>query len=112
MVSSMKSYDTDYRRYAHNALNSTALGVSLPQLVGRLDDTKAADNLFNHPEATPDTVQAGHRALVLDALQESGYYLLLEDTTEFDWTGRQPLPGLGPIGNSNTTTQGVLLPKT
>ena len=70
-------------------------GVSLPQLFGRWDDTKAAYNLFKHPEASPDTVQAGHRAVVLDALQESGCYLLLEDTTELDWSGRQPIPGLG-----------------
>jgi hypothetical protein len=84
-------------------------GVSLPQLFGRWYDTKAAYNLFGHAEANPDTVQAGHRALVLDALQESGTYLLLEDTTELDWTGRHPIPGLGPVGNRNTATQGVLL---
>jgi hypothetical protein len=69
-------------------------GVSLPQLFGRWYDTKAAYNLFKPPEATPDTVQAGHRALVLDARQENGCYLLLEDTTELDWSGRQSIPGL------------------
>src|SRR5512143_3824715 len=84
-------------------------GGSLPPLCGRWYDTKAAYNLFKHPEATPDTVQAGHRALVLDALQASGTYLLLEDTTELDWTGRRPIPGLGPVGKCNTATQGVLL---
>jgi hypothetical protein len=84
-------------------------GVSLPQRFGRWYDTKAAYNLFKPPEVTPDTVQAGHRAVVLDALQEPGSYLLLEDTTELDWSDRQPIPGLGPIGNSNTATQGVLL---
>src|SRR5512143_1210837 len=84
-------------------------GASLPQLFGRWYDTKAAYTLFGHAEANPDTVQAGHRALVLDALQPSGTYLLLEDTTELDWTGRHPIPGLGPVGNCNTATQGVLL---
>src|SRR5512143_1255128 len=84
-------------------------GASLPQLFGRWDDTNAAYTLFGHAEANPDTVQAGHRALVLDALQESGTYLLLEDTTELDWTGRHAIPGLGPVGNRNTATEGVLL---
>src|SRR5205814_6900742 len=32
-----------------------------------------------------------------------------EDTTEMDWTGRDPIPGLGPVGSSNERTQGVHL---
>ena len=45
----------------------------------------------------------------MEQLEKPGTYLLIEDTTELDWTGRVPIPGLGPIGNRNDGTQGVRL---
>ena len=84
-------------------------GASIPQLFAHPYDTKAAYTLFGHAEADPDTIQATHRALVLEQMEAPGTYLLIEDTTELDWTGRAPIVGLGPIGNSTTKTQGVIL---
>jgi Transposase DNA-binding/Transposase Tn5 dimerisation domain len=84
-------------------------GASIPQLFAHPYDTKAAYTFFGHAEAEPDTIQATHRALVLEQMEAPGTYLLIEDTTELDWTGRAPIEGLGPIGNSNTKTQGVIL---
>src|SRR3954447_5227966 len=84
-------------------------GASIPQLFAHPYDTKAAYTFFGHAEAEPETIQAAHRALVLEQMETPGTYLLIEDTTELDWTGRAMIEGLGPIGNSNTKTQGVIL---
>lgn len=84
-------------------------GASIPQLFARPYDVKAAYHFFDHPEVTPESVQSAHRAWVMEQLERAGTYLLIEDTTELDWTDRAPIPGLGPIGNSNEGTQGVRL---
>ena len=79
-------------------------GGSIPTLFAHPYDIKAAYHLFKHLEATPDNVQAGHRELVLSEMQTPGVYLLLEDTTELSFSGRKPVPGLGPIGNGAAKT--------
>jgi hypothetical protein len=84
-------------------------GASIPQLFAHPYDTKAAYTFFAHPEVEPDTLQTTHRRLVAEQMESPGTYLLLEDTTELDWTGREWIPGLGPIGNSTVSTQGVIL---
>jgi hypothetical protein len=84
-------------------------GASIPQLFAHSYETKAAYTFFAHPEAEPDTLQTTHRSLVAEQMESQGTYLLLEDTTELDWTGRERIPGLGPIGNSTVSTQGVIL---
>ena len=38
-----------------------------------------------------------------------GHYLLLEDTSEISFSGREPIEGLGPIGEGNQGQQGFLL---
>jgi hypothetical protein len=83
-------------------------GASIPQLFAHPYDTKAAYTFFAHPEVDPETLQLTHRSLVAERMGHSGTYLLVEDTTELDWTGRARIPGLGPIGNSTVGTQGVL----
>jgi hypothetical protein len=84
-------------------------GGSIPTLFAHPYDIKAASNLFKHPEATPDNVQAGHRELVLSEMQTPGVYLLLEETTELSFSGRKPVPGLGPIGNGAAGLQGFFV---
>ena len=76
-------------------------GRSIPGLFTRSYDVKAAYDLFDHPEATPDKIQAGHRVLVRDLVSRPGEYLLIEDTTSVSYTGRQPIDGLGSVGHSS-----------
>jgi len=76
-------------------------GRSIPGLFTRSYDVKAAYDLFDHPEATPDKIQAGHRGLVRDLVSQPGEYLLIEDTTSVSYTGRQPVAGLGSVGHSS-----------
>ena len=68
--------------------------------------SKRHTSFFKHQEATPDNIQSGHRALVLEAMRQPGVYLLLEDTTELSWSGKHAIGGLGPIGNSAAGLQG------
>lgn len=101
---------SDKRRHQRVITIATALasqpGLSLPQLFATRYELKAAYNLFQHSEATPDNLQAGHRDLVKERLQEPGTYLLPEDTSEFIWTG-EPIEGLGMV--SSPKGQGFLL---
>ena len=104
---------TDIRRVARVKTIAEAMAVhpgrSIPQLCRSPYAVKATYNLFKHEEATPENIQAGHRALVLEAMRQPGVYLLLEDTTELSWSGKQAIAGLGPIGNSAAGLQGFFL---
>ena len=84
-------------------------GASVPRLFAHPYDTKAAYTFFDHPEAEPETIQAAHRDLVAEVMHSRGTFVLPEDTTEMSFSGRAEIKGLGPVGNSNTGTQGFLL---
>jgi Transposase DNA-binding len=104
---------TDIRRVARVQTIAEAMAVhpgrSIPQLCASPYAVKATYNLFKHAEATPENLQAGHRALVREAMRQPGVYLLVEDTTELSWSGKQAVAGLGPIGNSAVGLQGFFL---
>jgi hypothetical protein len=76
-------------------------GRSIPGLFTHRYDVKAAYDVFDHPEATPDHLQAGHRRWVRDQVSRPGEYLLIEDTTAVSYRGRQPIRGLGSVGHSS-----------
>jgi hypothetical protein len=76
-------------------------GRSIPGLFTNRYDVKAAYDVFDHPEATPDHIQAGHRHWVRDQVSRSGEFLLIEDTTAVSYPQRQPIRGLGSVGHSS-----------
>jgi hypothetical protein len=80
---------------------ATHPGRSIPALFTRWYDVKAAYDMFDHPEAKPDNIQASHRRLVRDQLSRPGESLLIEDTTAVSYRGRQPIDGLGSVGHSS-----------
>jgi transposase-like protein/DDE family transposase len=84
-------------------------GVTLPGLFGTWKDTKAIYRLLNHDSITPDIIQAEHKENCKRKISEKGTYLLIEDTSDFSWSGHQPIEGLGPIGSSKSGLQGFLL---
>lgn len=84
-------------------------GASIPQLFARPYDVKAAYTFFRHWDSTPDNLQAGHREATLERMRAPGVFLQIEDTSEFSWSGSQPIAGLGPIGNSAEGLQGFLM---
>jgi hypothetical protein len=84
-----------------------APGRSITGLFKHRRDSKAAYQLFNHEDATPENVQRSHRDQVRWQLAEAGTYLLLEDTTEVTWANATERPGLGIT--SAKRQQGFLL---
>jgi hypothetical protein len=104
---------TDVRRVARVKPIAEAMAVqpgrSIPKLCRNQSAVKATDNLFKHEEATPENLQSGHRAVVLEEMQQPGVSWLLEDTTELSWSGQHPIAGLGPIGNSAAGLQGCFV---
>lgn len=107
------AFSTDKRRKqriisiaAHQAIFP---GRSIPQLFTSTYDVKAAYNLFDHPESTPKFIQKGHRELVNMELNQPGTYLLIEDTSELSWSGKDSIPGLGPISDFRSKNQGFSL---
>src|SRR5499426_2127774 len=74
---------TDIRRVARVKKIAETMAVhpgrSIPKLCDSPYAVKATYNLFKHEEATPDNIQAGHRAVVLQEMRQPGVYLL------FNW---------------------------
>ncbi|QDV34156.1 IS4/Tn5 family transposase DNA-binding protein [Tautonia plasticadhaerens] len=84
-------------------------GRSIPAPFEDRYDIKAAYHLFDHADATPERLQAGHRGLVAEALRQRGTSLLIEDTTVISYPGRRPVPGLGTVGYSGRGQTGFHL---
>jgi hypothetical protein len=85
-------------------------GKLMPELFTKKYDIEATYELLRHPEVTPDRIQATHRRLVKAELRTPGRFLLIEDTTFPSYSHRpEPVPGLGPIGDSEPGQQGFLL---
>jgi hypothetical protein len=85
-------------------------GKMIPELFTRKYDIDATYDVLDEREVAPDAIQAGHRRLVMGELRTPGRYLLLEVTTFPSFSHRkQPVPGLGPIGDSEPGQQGFLL---
>lgn len=85
-------------------------GKFIPELFTAKYDIEATYELLRRNDVTPDRIQAAHRRLVKNELRTPGRFLLIEDTTIPSYTHRrEPVPGLGPIGDSEDGQQGFLL---
>jgi hypothetical protein len=73
--------------------------ASFPDQAGSWGATKAGYRLFDREEATFEALQAPHWQLTRQAAGECGVVLMIEDTTELDFTGHRSTAELGPIGN-------------
>lgn len=64
-------------------------------------ELKAAYRLFGREETTYADITAPHFARVRERCRAPGEYLLVEDTTELDYTAHPATTGLGRIGDDN-----------
>ena len=88
-------------------------GCSLASLYSKWYDTKAVYNLINEDVMTPDTIQENHRILTNKNIENwEGDVLLIEDSSEFQWNGLEPIEGLGPVGSGRKGDQGFILHST
>lgn len=53
-------------------------------------DTQAAYRFFNNPEVTPEQILLPHRQATVRRMQKQAVVLLLQDTTELDYTAHPP----------------------
>jgi hypothetical protein len=62
---------------------------------------------------SPDIIQSTHKKLTHEqVLKWPGDVLAIEDASEFEWNGKEPIEGLGPIGSGRDTDQGFILHST
>jgi Transposase DNA-binding/Transposase Tn5 dimerisation domain len=106
-------FSTDERRTKRvinfAARMKDAPGKSIPQLWENTYDIKATYNLLKHPESHPDYLQRGHRNLVKNEISKPGTYLIIEDDSELSWSGKDPIEGLGPVGDFRNGLQGFMM---
>lgn len=82
----------------------------LPQAFPEWKELKPVYRLLDHLEFGPDEIQGPHRQRVLAECQQPGEYLLIEDTTELDYSSHRRTQQLGFIGNGRG--RGLLLHST
>jgi hypothetical protein len=93
----------DVRRTARAVKVAQALaqapGGTLPDPLSNWSELKAAYRLLNQPECTFERLLQPHWTRTQAACAARGSYLLIEDTTELDYTEHGVVTGLGRIGN-------------
>src|SRR4029077_15360117 len=82
-------------------------GGTLPQAMPDWKETKAAYRFFTQLQGGGEPIQRAHWERTRAQCQQPGEYLLIEDTSELDYTGHVECEGLGSIGNGGG--RGLLL---
>jgi hypothetical protein len=85
-------------------------GGTLPQAFTQWKELKAAYRFLDQPKVTWEGIQSAHWERTYGACCQAGEYLLLEDTTELDYSFHPATEELGPIGNGRG--RGLLLHST
>lgn len=82
-------------------------GGTLPRVFGKMKELKAAYRFFGQAKVGPREVQAAHRRQTLERCRGAGEYLLIEDSSELDYSDQGGCEDLGSIGNGRG--RGLLL---
>ncbi len=82
-------------------------GGTLPQAFPEWSELKAAYRFFNQPKITFEEIQRPHWQRTRAVCQQPGQYLLIEDTSELDYTDHPMTEEMGCIGNGRG--RGLLL---
>lgn len=72
---------------------------SFPDQTECWDDLRAAYRFFDTDQVTPKGIIAPHCRMTRVSCQPGDVKLIINDTTEVDYTSRHTAKGLGPIGN-------------
>jgi hypothetical protein len=88
------------RRLVHIATKLAASpGGTLPQAFPQWAELKAAYRFFDHPAVDFGSVLAPHFQRTRRACREPGEYLIIEDTSDLDFSRHRKTQGLGVIGD-------------
>lgn len=72
--------------------------ASLPQACGNWAATKAAYRFMASEQVTPQAIRDAHHGQVLERARRLERVLLIQDTTDLDFTAHKQTTGLGPLG--------------
>jgi hypothetical protein len=70
-------------------------------------ETKAAYRIFSHKRVTAEQVLAPHREATLQRIEAHHTVLLIQDTTQLNYSGQKQKENIGPINRDNH--RGILL---
>jgi len=74
---------------------------TLPQAFDTWGDLKGAYRLLSTPQVTHEKILEPHLEHTRQSCTQAGEYLLIEDTTELDYSHHRACQGLGQIGNEH-----------
>lgn len=74
--------------------------------------TKAAYRLFANPKAAEDKIFAAHRKCTVQRLHGQPVVLAIQDTSYLNYSHHPRTRGLGPIGDSRSDAQGLIMHST
>jgi hypothetical protein len=80
---------------------------SIPANCSTWGETKAAYRFFDNGKATIAKILAPHHLATLDRIRSEKVALLLQDTTDIDFTGRQSISGIGYTGSTQETQKSM-----
>jgi|SRR6516162_189638 hypothetical protein len=96
--------DLGHRRRTQRLVNigthlAQSPGGTLPQAFPEWDQLKGAYRFFSQPQVTAQQIQTPHWERTRSSCREPGEYLLIEDTTELDYSAHPATQELGSIGD-------------
>jgi hypothetical protein len=71
--------------------------------------TKAAYRFFENPKAAAKKIFAAHRTRTVQRMEGQSVVLAIQDTTYLNYSPHPQTTGLGPIGDSRSDAQGLIL---
>lgn len=92
-------------------LNSFSLqpNASIPQASVTWAKTKAVYRLLNNEKISDSQILSPHQTATISRIQEKQVVLAVQDTTYLNYTHHPATQGLGPIGKSSETLQGMVV---
>jgi hypothetical protein len=82
---------------------------SIPQACGSKAGTMGAYRFLSNPKLSMDVVLTGHAEAAIQRIRQHSIVLVPQDTTTLNYTSHPMPKGLGPIGNKDDKSIGLLL---
>lgn len=75
--------------------------ASFPEALKTQAELTATYRFFDNAQIDPNEILSSHTSTTINRLRQEPLVLSVQDTTEFDFTGRKGLTGAGPLSNKN-----------
>jgi hypothetical protein len=68
---------------------------TIPAACNGWSETLAAYRFFNNPQVTPENILSPHKEMTVKRIQQEAVVLIVQDTTEIDYSHRDTVAGMG-----------------